>query len=68
MRDAATWLVEHYGDVGVYLRVLEGNAPARRFYATLGARNAEVTENEVHPGGWARSCRYVWASPHELAG
>ena len=68
MRDAGEWLAEHYSDAGVYLKVLEGNAPARSFYATLGARNAEVSLNEVHPGGWARSCRYTWPSPAALTG
>jgi ribosomal protein S18 acetylase RimI-like enzyme len=63
MRRAGDWLASSYPECGVYLRVLEANAPARRFYETLGAGNAEVSVREVHPGGWARSCRYVWPTP-----
>ena len=67
MGRAARWLERVYADRGVYLWVLEGNRAARRFYHALGAANAGAVENEVHPGHWNVSCRYVWSSPALLA-
>ncbi len=68
MREAGAWLDARYGDCGVYLWVLEANESARRFYEALGATDAETVHMEVHPGGWARTCRYVWPRPGLLAG
>jgi len=60
MTQAGTWLARSYPDLGVYLWVLEVNAPARRFYERLGARNAGVSVMETHGGAVVRSCRYTW--------
>ena len=66
MRQAGAWLDSRYPDSGVHLFVLEVNAPARRFYERLGARNAGVSTMETHGGAIVRSCRYVWPSPRLL--
>jgi len=60
MRQAGAWLAHSYGDLGVYLWVLEANSPARRFYERLGGRNAGVSTMETHGGAVVRSCRYTW--------
>jgi ribosomal protein S18 acetylase RimI-like enzyme len=61
MRQAGTWLASVYGDLGVYLLVLESNSRARRFYERLGAENDQVFTTETHGGAVVRSCRYTWA-------
>jgi ribosomal protein S18 acetylase RimI-like enzyme len=68
MRRAGAWLAERHPGRGVYLWVLEANAPARRFYERLGARNAGVTTMETHGGAIVRSCRYTWPAAEALAG
>jgi len=60
MRQAGASLARRYPDLGVYLWVLEVNAPARRFYERLGAENAGVSIMETHGGAVVRSCRYTW--------
>jgi ribosomal protein S18 acetylase RimI-like enzyme len=67
MKRAGAWLAVRHPEQGVHLLVLEVNAPARRFYERLGARNAEVSTMETHGGALVRSCRYVWARPEQLA-
>jgi ribosomal protein S18 acetylase RimI-like enzyme len=67
MRRAGAWLAERWPDQGVYLWVLEVNAPARRFYERLGGRNAEVATMETHGGAVVQSCRYTWSRPALLA-
>jgi hypothetical protein len=67
MRQAGAWLAERHPGLGVYLWVLEMNAPARRFYERIGGRNAEVTTMETHGGAVVRSCRYVWPRAEQLA-
>lgn len=62
MRRAGAWLARSDPELGVHLWVLEGNAPARRFYERLGARNAGVSVMETHGGALVRSCRYTWPS------
>jgi hypothetical protein len=60
MRQAGAWLASLYPDRGVYLWVLEVNDSARRFYESLGARNAGTSTVETHGGAVVRSCRYTW--------
>ena len=67
MRQAGEWLAPRYGDLGVYLFVLEVNAPARRFYERIGGENAGVSTMETHGGAIVRSCRYVWRGPLRLS-
>lgn len=67
MRQAGAWLAARHPDLGVYLMVLEVNAPARRFYERIGGRCAEVVTMETHGGAIVRSCRYVWPSARALA-
>jgi ribosomal protein S18 acetylase RimI-like enzyme len=67
MRQAGRWLCDTRPDVGVYLWVMEANAPARVFYEQLGAANAETIELMDPGGGRAPNCRYVWSRPQLLA-
>jgi len=67
MRHAGAWLAERHPDLGVYLLVLESNAVGRRFYESLGARNALVSTMQTHGGAMVRSCHYVWPSAAVLA-
>ena len=66
MKRTAAHLDRHHPDAGIYLWVLEANAPARGFYERLGARNAGVTTMETHGGAMVRSCRYTWPDPRSL--
>jgi ribosomal protein S18 acetylase RimI-like enzyme len=66
MRRTAEWLVRDAPDRGVYLWVMEANAPARAFYDRLGATNAGTVDRMDPGGGHAPNCRYVWASPRML--
>lgn len=68
MRGAGSWLARTWPERGVYLWVLEANAPARRFYERIGARDAGVETTQTHGGAVVRSCRYVWPSARHLAG
>jgi ribosomal protein S18 acetylase RimI-like enzyme len=66
MRRAGAWLDEGYPEHEVYLLVLEANAAARRFYESIGGRNAETSTMETHGGAVVRSCRYTWPRPSAL--
>jgi ribosomal protein S18 acetylase RimI-like enzyme len=66
MRRAGAWLARAAPDRGVYLWVMEANAPARAFYDRLGASNAGTIDKTDPGGGHAPNCRYVWASPFLL--
>ena len=68
MRQAGAWLASLYTDLGVYLWVLEVNAPARRFYERLAGQNAGVSIMETHGGAVVRSCRYFWPRAELLSG
>lgn len=67
MRQAGAWLEARHPGLGVYLLVLEVNAPARRFYERLGGRNAGSFPNETHGGAIVQSCRYVWPRGQALS-
>lgn len=67
MRQAGTCLAHRHPELGVYLWVLESNAPARRFYERIGGRNAGVSVMETHGGAMVRSCRYTWQRAELLA-
>ena len=67
MKQAGDWLAASYPEQPVYLLVLEGNAPARRFYERLGGHCAEVSTMETHGGAVVRSCRYAWERPARLS-
>jgi len=67
MRQAGAWLSPKYPELGVYLWVLESNSSARRFYESLGARNAGVSTMETHGGAVVRSCRYIWTRAESLS-
>jgi ribosomal protein S18 acetylase RimI-like enzyme len=67
MRRAGAWLADAYPGQGIYLWVLEVNAPARRFYERIGACNSGVSTTETHGGALVQSCRYTWPRPEALA-
>jgi ribosomal protein S18 acetylase RimI-like enzyme len=67
MRRAGAWLARSHPDLGIYLWVLEANAPARRFYERLGACDGGVSVMETHGGAVVRSCRYTWPSAEALS-
>ena len=67
MKQAGAWLTSRYGDMAVYLLVLESNSVARRFYERLGARNAETFTAETHGGAVVRNCRYTWPRPQRMS-
>ena len=66
MREGAAWLRDHYPSSGVYLWALAANAPARRFYERLDAKNPETIETPIPGPSTALSCRYTWATPNTL--
>jgi ribosomal protein S18 acetylase RimI-like enzyme len=66
MREVGRWLSAIRPDEGVYLWVMEANAPARGFYERLGAANAGTIDLEDPGGGHAPNCRYVWPRPRLL--
>ena len=66
MRAAAEWVCRTQPGAGVYLWVMEANAPARAFYDRLGARNVETVEHPDPGGGHAPNCRYVWSDASAL--
>lgn len=67
MQEVGQWLCTMRPDHGVYLWVMEANAPARAFYERLGAANAGTTDLVDPGGGHAPNCRYVWPRPQLLA-
>lgn len=64
--ETARWAQGEHPSSGFYLWVLEANAPARRFYERLGARNAEQRDTDDRGGGTVSGLRYVWPSPAAL--
>jgi GNAT superfamily N-acetyltransferase len=66
MTYAAAWCVDGYPGLGVFLWVLEANAPARAFYERMGG--VRVGEDIWQPpgGGEAVELRYFWADPAVL--
>ena len=68
MRDIAERLNRVQPERGVFLFVMEANAPARGFYERLGAANAGTVELTDPDGGRAPNCRYVWSRPRVLLG
>ena len=66
MRAIAQWNATNYPRAGLFLWVLEGNAPARRFYERLGAVLEESVFCEPPGGGSVAYVRYVWPSREPL--
>jgi len=60
MQRAAQWFASNAKTPAFYLWVLEDNAPARRFYETLGATHPETVRRDLQPGNPGNICRYVW--------
>jgi GNAT superfamily N-acetyltransferase len=51
---------------GLYLWVLEDNAPARAFYAARGGREADHGTDTAPDGTRVRGIRVVWRDPNDL--
>jgi GNAT superfamily N-acetyltransferase len=66
MHAIAQWSARSYPRAGMFLWVLEGNVPARRFYERLGARLEESVLCEPPGGGSVAYLRYVWPSLEPL--
>jgi GNAT superfamily N-acetyltransferase len=63
LADVAAWCTTRFPSSGLYLWVLEQNAPARAFYERLGG-TAEDTSDWAPPGGGVVLLRrYVWPRP-----
>jgi GNAT superfamily N-acetyltransferase len=63
IREIAAWALDAHPSAALHLRVLEANAPARRFYERLGAKNVERTTSNPPGGGAVVSFRYAWPDP-----
>jgi GNAT superfamily N-acetyltransferase len=66
IREIAAWTLDAAPSSGLYLWVLEANAPARRFYERLGATNVERTTSNPPGAGTVVSFRYAWPDPATL--
>jgi GNAT superfamily N-acetyltransferase len=66
LAEVAGWSLATYPDVGLYLRVLESNHQAQRFYRHLGATD-RAGDAWVPPGGGAVARRWYAWSRAELA-
>ena len=66
MKEAVCWSYHHFSDSGMFLWVLEPNAPARRFYEKLGAINQGSRLEEPPGGGIIVNLRYVWPTLKSL--
>jgi len=64
--NVANWSTENYPGAGIYLRVLEPNQPARRFYEALGATNHDSRPWEPPGGGKVVDLRYTWPDSQSL--
>ena len=63
---AEEWLSLKYGDLPVYLLVLESNLAARKLYEKFKGRCVETLAMETHGGNIVNNCRYVWTQPNQL--
>jgi ribosomal protein S18 acetylase RimI-like enzyme len=66
MKEVSLWANHQYPKSGLYLWVLEGNHPARKFYEKLGAKYQEQELWAAPGGGNLISLRYVWMSLEPL--
>jgi len=57
----AAWCRAAHPEAGLYLWVLEGNHPARRFYERLGATDCEGDVWLPPDGSEVKTRRYVWS-------
>jgi GNAT superfamily N-acetyltransferase len=60
LADVAGWCTPRYPESGLYLWVVEQNAPARAFYERLGGRAEDTSDWEPPGGGVVLLRRYVW--------
>ena len=60
MEKSALWSQGRYPEAGMYLWVLESNAPAMRFYEKLGGVRSGEGEWMPPDGGSYRKFRYAW--------
>ena len=65
---AAAWLAEKEPDAPLQLLVWEANAPARRFYASLGGEEVATVRCRIPGGGAGTEIRVAWPRAAALAG
>ena len=61
VRSVTAWAREHHPEDGMYVWVIEANAPARAFYERLEATVVECAVVAAPDGGSMAVCRYVWS-------
>lgn len=67
MRDAAAWSMQAHPGQGMYLWVLESNAPARAFYERIGGEQVERGTWTPPDGSELPKLRYAWRDVPALA-
>ncbi|TAJ79360.1 MAG: GNAT family N-acetyltransferase [Gallionellaceae bacterium] len=60
MSSVASWCAKHHSHQGLFLWVLQSNAPAQHFYENLGAVNAGSDIWLPPGGGTVPRFRYAW--------
>lgn len=68
MREAATWAERMHPGQGMYLWVLESNAPARAFYERIGGAQVEHGTWTPPDGSALPKLRYAWRDFSALLG
>jgi ribosomal protein S18 acetylase RimI-like enzyme len=66
MRAAAQWLDKRFGDIAVYLDVLEGNRRAVSFYEALQGRRQGPFQTVAADGTTVSSYHMIWENPAAL--
>jgi GNAT superfamily N-acetyltransferase len=60
LADVAAWCTTRFASSGLYLWVIEQNAPARAFYARLGGTAEDASDWHPPGGGVVALRRYAW--------
>ncbi|WP_105901624.1 GNAT family N-acetyltransferase [Vibrio gangliei] len=66
LANAAQWAEKHFSDSGLYLEVLEGNAPAKAFYLSLRPQNSGDFIWKAPCGSQVLCHRLRWENPQQL--
>ena len=66
MKETALWSKRHFPKKGLYLKVLEANVPALRFYESLGGEFQGSRQIEAPGGGLVTDCLYTWQNPDKI--
>lgn len=66
MQQAAAWSAQAHPGAGMYLWVLESNAPARAFYARIGGEQTDRATWTPPDGSALPKLRYAWRDLRSL--